>query len=61
MKYSVYIGCAEWQTSGEFKTLEQARDFFKGIEVTMGLYTATEAWITGPDGFNETINIEDLK
>ena len=46
--FETYVGCYEWQEAREFDTLQEAQEYMESWRVdafTMGLYTATEAWI----------------
>jgi len=44
-KYEFHMGCDEWQDMDEFDNLEDAQKHAEEVCKTMGLYTATFAFI----------------
>lgn len=53
MSYKTYVGCEEWQDTRECPTLYEAEQWmltWQRQDWTMGLYSATDAWIEFPDG-----------
>lgn len=44
-KYEFHMGCDEWQDIDEFDSLEDAKKHAETVCKTMGLYTATFAFI----------------